>query len=108
VREAACVFRCESLGAALDVPGAWRVRWERVDPSAVGQFSYGLRDSLRFYDLPKRWWKRVHTYNPFERLIRTLRERLRPMGCFQNEAAIDRAVFGQLLRWHKTKLAHNI
>jgi hypothetical protein len=24
-----------------------------------------------------------------------------PMGCFHDEAAIERAVFGQLFRWHK-------
>jgi transposase-like protein len=107
VREAACVFRCDSLGSALDVAAEWRRRWQRVNPWAVDQFLYGLRDSLRFYDLPKRWWKRVRTNNPMERLIRTLRQRLRPMGCFHNPEAIERAVFGQLLRWHKIKLTHN-
>jgi len=107
VREAACVFRCESLGAALDVAADWRRRWQQVNPWAVDQFLYGLRDSLSFYDLPKRWWKRVRTNNPMERLIRTLRQRLRPMGCFQNQEAIERAVFGQLLRWQKVKLTHN-
>ncbi|MHC4595867.1 MAG: transposase [Planctomycetota bacterium] len=107
VAEAACIFRCESLEAALDVAGAWRRRWQRVSPWAVEQFLYGLRDSLRFYDLPKCWWKRVRTNNPLERLIRTLRGRLRLMGCFHDEPAVERAVFGQLLRWHKIKLTHN-
>jgi transposase-like protein len=83
------VFRCESFGAALDVAADWRVRWQRVHPLAADQFLYGLRDSLRFYDLPKHWWKRVRTNNPMERLIRTLRQRLRPMGYFQNEDAIE-------------------
>jgi hypothetical protein len=35
-----------------------------------------------------------------ERLIRTLRMRLQPMGCFHDGPAIERAVFGQLARWH--------
>ena len=104
VSEAACIFRCESFEAALDVAGAWGRRWRRLSPWAVEQFLYGLRDSLRFYELPKWWWKRVRTNNPLERLIRTLRDRLRPMGCFHDEWAIERAVFGQLLRWHKIKL----
>lgn len=107
VAEAACIFRCESLEGALDVAGAWARRWRRFSPWAVERFLYGLRDSLRFYELPKRWWKRVRTNNPLERLIRTLRSRLRPMGCFHNEKAIERAVFGQLLRWQKIKLTHN-
>ena len=36
-----------------------------------------------------------------------LRQRLRPMGCFHDHAAIERAVFGQLARWHKIKLTQN-
>jgi len=107
VAAAACIFRCESFEGALDVAGAWRQRWRRGSPWAVEQFLYGLRDSLRFYELPKRWWKRVRTNNPLERLIRTLRGRLRPMGCFHDKLAIERAVFGQLLRWQKIKLTHN-
>ena len=107
VAEAACVFRCESIGAAIDTAAAWRLRWQRTAPWAAEQFVHGIKDSLMFYELPKRWWKRVHTNNPMERLIRTLRQRLRPMGCFYDEPAVERAVFGQLLRWHKIKLTHN-
>ena len=107
VAEAACIFRCESFDAALEVAGSWRQRWQKVDPWAVEKFLYGLRDSLKFYDLPRHWWKPVRTNNPIERLIRTLRSRLNTMGCFHDEPAIERAVFGQLLRWHKIKLTHN-
>ena len=107
VAEAACIFRCESFESSLDVSGSCRRDCQRSSPWSVEQFVYGLRDSLRFYDLPKCWWKRVRTNNPLERLIRTLRGRLRLMGCFHDEPAIERAVFGQLLRWHKIKLTHN-
>ena len=107
VAEAACVFRCLSREAALDAAGLWRQRWHRTDPVAVIHFLEGLSDSVNFYDLPMNWWKRVRTNNPLERLIRTLRQRLRPMGCFHDEPAIERAVFGQLLRRRKIKLTHN-
>jgi putative transposase len=107
VAEAGCIFRCESFDAALDVAVSWRRRWQQVDPWSVEKFLHGLRDSLRFYDLPKSWWKRLRTNNPLERLIKTLRSRLDPMGCFHDEPAIERAVFGQLLRWHKINLTHN-
>jgi len=107
VAEASCIFRCPSRAAALDVAAEWRKRWQRVSPCAVYQFLEGLRDSLNFYNLPMWWWKRARTNNPLERLIKTLRQRLRPMGCFYDDSAIERAVFGQLLRWHKIKLTHN-
>jgi transposase-like protein len=73
----------------------------QYDPVAVAHSTESLSDSVAFYDLPMNWWKRVRTNNPQERLIRTLR--LRPMGCFCDEPAIERAVFGQLLRRHKVK-----
>jgi transposase-like protein len=107
VAEAACIFRCPSREAALDTAGFWRQRWDRTDPVAVAHFLEGLRDSVNFYDLAITWWKRVRTNNPLERFIRTLRQRLRLMGCFYDEPAIQRAVFGQLLRRHKIKLTHN-
>jgi putative transposase len=105
--EAACIFRCPSREVALEAAGFWRQRWSRTDPVAVAHFLEGLHNSVNFYDLPVTWWKRVRTNNPLERLIRTLRQRLRPMGCFYDEPAIERAVFGQLLRRHKIKLTHN-
>jgi hypothetical protein len=130
VAEASCIFRCPSREAALDVAVAWRKRWQPLSPWPVYQFLEGLSDSLTFYNLPMWWWKRARTNNPMERLIKTLRQppllsclpprlstrveaagdsktRGRPMGCFHDDSAIERAVFGQLLRWHKIKLTHN-
>ena len=83
-------------------------RWQPLSPWVVYQFMEGLSDSLSFYNLPMWWWKRARTNNPVERLIKTLRQRLRPMGCFHDDPAIERAVFGQLLRWHKIKLIYKM
>jgi len=63
--------------------------------------------SLMFYNLPAEWWQRVRTNIPMERLIGTLRMRLNPIRCFHDQPAVERAVFGQLARWHKIKLTHN-
>ena len=81
-------------GGTIPMRSPWPTSWKIVS------------DSLSFYELPITWWKRVRTNNPLERLIRTLRDRLRPMGTFANDPAIQRAVFGQLLRRHKIKLTH--
>jgi transposase-like protein len=100
VAEAACIFRCPSKLAAVDAAVAWCGRWRQRSPLAVRQFADGLEDSLMFYNLPQDWWRRVRTNNPLERLIRTLRMRLDDMGCFHDVPAVERAVFGQLARWH--------
>lgn len=105
--EAACLFRCPSRLAAYDAAVAWTRRWRSDSPWAVQQFVNGLSDSLTFYSLPKEWWSRARTNNPLERLIETLRMRLNNMGCFHDDAAIERAIFGQLLRWRKIKLTHS-
>lgn len=96
LREAACIFRCPSLQAALEQAALWAKRWKPINPWAVTQFLTELQDSLRFYNLPKDLWRRTRTNNPLERLIRTLRMRLRNMGCFHDPPAVERAVFGQL------------
>lgn len=107
VKEAARIFRCPSRDAAINAARAWAKKWMHVAPYAVELFMEGLTDSLTFYDMPINLWKKVRTNNRLERLIRTLRTRLDPMGSFQNENAALRAVFGQLLRWHKINLTHN-
>jgi len=100
VRQAARIFRAGSKLAAWEIAHRWAARWRTQAPWAVQWFLDGLGDSLMFYTLPKAWWRRARTNNPLERVIRTLRQRLRPMGCFHDEAAAERAVFGQLARWH--------
>ncbi len=98
VAEAARIFRCCSRSVALDVARAWARRWRPIAGKLVDRFLEKLPDSLMFYERPKSWWKRSRTNNPMERVLRDLRSRLRLMGCFHDEPAVERAVFGQLLR----------
>jgi len=108
VREAARIFRCVSLEVALEAAEAWARRWQAYGPTVVRRFMEGLADSLTFYHLPKRWWRRTRTTSLTERLIRTLRMRLRLMGAFAHRQAAERAVFGQLARRHLLpEITHN-
>ena len=107
VRQACRIFRAPSKLAAVDAAKQWIGLWRTVAPQAVARFADRLADSLTFYEFPKDQWRRLRTNNPMERLIRTLRMRLRPMGAFHDVPAVERAVFGQLMRWHKIKLTHN-
>ena len=100
VAQASGIFRCKTSLAAADRARTWQDRWRPVAPWAVQNFMNGLSDSLAFYALPETWWRRTRTNNLLERLIRTLRMRLRNMGVFHDVPAIERAVFGQLARWH--------
>jgi len=101
VKQAGNIFRAGSKLAAWEIAARWADRWRKRAPSAVRWFLDGLSDSLMFYTLPKAWWRRTRTNNLLERFIRTLRQRLRPMGCFHDVPAVERAVFGQLARWRR-------
>ena len=100
VKEASNIFRCSTKLAAVDQACAWARQWRPLEPWAVQRFMSDLEDSLMFYSLPKDWWKSVRTNNYLERLIRTLRMRLDSMGVHHDAPAVERAVFGQLARWH--------
>jgi transposase-like protein len=100
VKEASDIFRCPTKWAAMDRALAWAGQWRQREPWAVRRFLEDIGDSLTFYSLPEIWWKRVRTNNYLERLIRTLRMRLDPMGVHYDAPAVERAVFGQLARWH--------
>jgi putative transposase len=96
--QASRIFRCCSRSVAVDVARAWAKRWRPIAGAVVDRFLEKLPDSLMFYERPKAWWKRSRTNNPLERVLRGLRSRLRLMGCFHDEPAVERAVFGQLAR----------
>jgi len=100
VKEASNVFRCPTKLAAVERAVAWANQWRSCEPWAVRQFVEDISNSLMFYSLPTDWWRRVRTNNYLERLIRTLRMRLDPMGVHYDAPAVERAVFGQLARWH--------
>jgi transposase-like protein len=100
VKEASNIFRCPTKLAAVDQACTWAGQWRQLEPWAARRFLEDIGESLMFYSLPKDWWKRVRTNNCLERLIRTLRMRLDPMGVHYDAPAVERAVFGQLARWH--------
>ena len=107
-RQAACIFRCPSRLAANEQALAWADRWRPYAPWPVQQFMIDLTNGLSFYDLPKEQWRRARTHNPLERLIRTLRTRLKPMGGHHDDPTVERAVLGQLIRWKLIpELTHN-
>jgi len=68
----------------------WR-RWER---QALELFSRDFEQTLSFYGLEERVWRRVRTSNPIERFIREIRRRTRPMGGFVNAESCKRLTFG--------------
>jgi transposase-like protein len=72
----------------------WRKQWREVAPKAVQCLEEDLEELLPFLECPQAHWRKVRTTNAIERAFREVRRRTRPMSCFQNEASVDRIIFG--------------
>ncbi|MDD5660024.1 MAG: transposase [Actinomycetota bacterium] len=53
-----------------------------------------LKILLTFFDFPKNIGVKIRTTNIIERSFREVRRRTRPIGCFENEASVNRIIFG--------------
>lgn len=53
-----------------------------------------IEDMLTFLDYPESIRIKIRTTNIIERSFREVRRRTRPIGCFENEASVNRIVFG--------------
>jgi hypothetical protein len=53
-----------------------------------------LHELLDFLECPQAHQREERTTNAVERALREIRDRTRPMGCFQNGASVDRTVYG--------------
>ncbi|MFQ6030948.1 MAG: IS256 family transposase [Dehalococcoidia bacterium] len=72
----------------------WAKGWRAVAPKAVQCLEEDLEEMLPFLECPQAHWRKVRTTNAIERAFREVRRRTRPMSCFQNEASVDRIIFG--------------
>ncbi|MBI2855510.1 MAG: transposase [Chloroflexi bacterium] len=57
---------------------------------------------MPFLDCPKAHWKKVRTTNAIERVFREVRRRTRPTSCFQNQASVDRIIYGVVSQPNKS------
>jgi transposase-like protein len=79
----------------------WASRWQEIAPDAVACLARDLEELLPFLNCPRSHWKKVRTTNAIERAFREVRRRTRPMSCFQNQASVDRIVYGVISHLNK-------
>ena len=101
------VYNAESRAAAERAYSAWARAWASEEPSAVRCVEHDLEALLACYAMPKRHWKMVRTTNAIERCFREVRRRTRSIGCFVNDASLERMIYG-LFRFINQKRAGNV
>lgn len=63
-------------------------------PKAVLCLEKDIENMLTFFDFPENIRVKIRTTNIIERSFREVRRRTRPIGCFENEASVNRIIFG--------------
>lgn len=98
--EAAClkglrkVYSSKSRAEAETHYAAWAQEWKEKEPSAVRCVEADLESLLSFYSMPRAHWKMLRTTNAIERCFREVRRRTRSIGCFVNDASLERMIYG--------------
>jgi len=70
------------------------LHWREDEPEAVSHLLADFESTLGYLDLPKSLRTLGRSTNITERFIKDIRDRIRPMGCFSNNASVERIVFG--------------
>ncbi len=88
------VYLAKSRAAAEKLFQAWALEWKDREPSAVRCVESDLESLLGFYAMPHAHWRMLRTTNAIERCFREVRRRTRSIGCFVNDASLQRMIYG--------------
>jgi transposase-like protein len=88
------VYSARSRVEAETLYCAWAQEWKDKESSAVRCIETDLESLLSFYSMPKAHWKMLRTTNAIERCFREVRRRTRSIGCFVNDASLERMIYG--------------
>jgi putative transposase len=88
------VYQAPSRAGAERAYQAWARRWVSAEPAAVRCGERDLDELLAFFTMHKRHWRMLRTTNAIERCFREVRRRTRAIGCFVNDASLERMIYG--------------
>ena len=88
------VYQAGSRAGAERAYQAWARQWVGREPKAVRCVERDLDDLLAFFACPKAHWRMLRTTNAIERCFREVRRRTRAIGCFVNDASLERMIYG--------------
>ena len=88
------IYLSENKKDAVKVYNNWERAFKDKYPKAVACLSKDIEDLLTVFDFPQNIRVKIRTTNIIERSFREVRRRTRPIGCFENEASVNRIIFG--------------
>jgi len=88
------VYTAANRASAEAAYAAWAQEWKDRESSAVRCVETDLESPLSFYSMPQAHWRMLRTTNAIERCFREVRRRTRSIGCFVNDASLERMIYG--------------
>jgi len=88
------IYMASSKKEAVLLYKKWECHFGDKYKKAVGCLKKDIEDLLTFFDYPESIRIKIRTTNIIERSFREVRRRTRPIGCFENEASVNRIIFG--------------
>ena len=88
------VYQAQDRRRAERAYQAWARAWAAKEPAAVRCVEKDLEELLAFFAMPKRHRRMLRTTNVIERCFREVRRRTRAIGCFVNDASLERMIYG--------------
>jgi transposase-like protein len=88
------VYTAANRASAEAAYAAWAQEWKEKEASAVRCVETDLESLLAFYSMPRTHWRMLRTTNAIERCFREVRRRTRSIGCFVNDASLERMIYG--------------
>lgn len=88
------IYLAENKQEAVSVYKNWVEAFKNKYPKAVACLTKDIEDLLTFFDFDKNIRVKIRTTNIIERSFREVRRRTRPIGCFENDASVNRIIFG--------------
>ena len=101
LHEAKPFYQAASQQEALRRFRAWKRRWQKSAPKAVACVEEDLEELFRFYEAPKKQWRRIRTTNVIERLFVEVRRRIRTMGAFTTRSSCERILSSVFFRMNQ-------
>ncbi|MCL6087538.1 MAG: IS256 family transposase [Actinobacteria bacterium] len=88
------IYLAENKKEAASVYKNWVSGFKDRYPKAVECLTKDIEDLLTFFDFDKNIRVKIRTTNIIERSFKEVRRRTRPIGCFENDASVNRIIFG--------------
>lgn len=76
--------------------------YKKTAPDFIAWLEENIEDALKVFSFDERYWKKIRTVNPLERVNKEIRRRTRVVGIFPNKNSCMRLITAVLIEIHES------